>query len=372
MQIGYSKGMLRSSPGRESAMTDDQQLEIWFTPRERYQLDYWRTQIGATLDGLELRWLAQARPVWRLRRIGFLGALTGGPSESKSDNRYDHTLGAAYLAGLMATRCKLPPDVIRHLVAAVMLHDTGNRALSHTCEAAFDEISSTNGKELTEAIITGLPTGLVPSSHVLKADLIERGLNLDFLLQIFRKDRNQSDPDKRIAVELYSNPINPDTLDGILRAAHLLLAQYLNPVDVAKAFQRVGDRAVVSSDAISLLDGFWEKKDDTYQAHIHNEKALKLERHFTKATLALYSGYTSIQIFRLSDRRVRQDVARLSQDSAFPQAVVRDRPMDLFGSETLRFRKPRKYLVAESIPEGDKVDIGFLEQRYRSVRMESE
>lgn len=351
-------------------MIDDQQLEIGFFPRERYQLDYWSAQIGATLDGLELRWLAEARPVRRLKRIGFLGALTGGPSESRSDNRYDHTLGAAFLAGLMATRCKLPRDVVRHLVAAVMLHDTGNRALSHTCEGAFDEISGTTGKRLTEAIITGEPTGLVPPSHILKDELYERGLNPDFLMEIFHKDRSQIDPNRRLAVELYSNPINPDTLDGILRAAHLLLAQHLDPVEIARAFYRVGDEAAVPLDAISLMDAFWEKKDETYQAHIQNERALRLERCFTQAALTLYSGYTSIQIFNLTDRRVRQDVARLDKD-ALGQADLLHK-QDILGPNALRFRRPRRYLVTDSMPASGEATIDWLDRRYRSMQAGSD
>jgi len=244
--------------------------------------------------------------------------------------------------------------------------------LSHTCEGAFDAITGVSGKRLTESIITGEPRGVVPANYVIHSELVANGLDPDFLLAVFHKDANQLDEDKQLAVRLYSNPINPDTLDGILRAAHLLLAQYLNPVEVAQAFSRVGNDAAVPSAAVGLLDAFWRTKAATYQVHIHNADALRLERSFTEAALALYSGYTSIEIFKLSDPPVRRAVARFLEDGAFRAQRLRDTPLDLFGSEDFRFRRPRKYVIADTPRISDRLMIEQFQQRYRSVSQQTD
>ena len=87
--------------------------------------------------------LTATRPVQRLKKIGFLGAIdyrrhgSGREPHRRRHNRYDHSVGVALLALHYAAIRGLPQQTTRTLSAAGLLHDVGHGPLSHTLEPVF-------------------------------------------------------------------------------------------------------------------------------------------------------------------------------------------------------------------------------------------
>ena len=85
-----------------------------------------------------LRQLIGSRPVQRLRRIGFLGAVDRIQSRNWY-TRHDHSVGVARLALLYAKSRSLSQHDTRVLAVAGLLHDVGHGPLSHTLEPIFKD-----------------------------------------------------------------------------------------------------------------------------------------------------------------------------------------------------------------------------------------
>ena len=89
--------------------------------------------------------LEASKPVQRLKRIGFLGAIdyvqhsNGSQHHRRRHNRYDHSMGVAHLAQIYAQLCGLSQNKARVLTAAGLLHDVGHGPLSHTLEPIFQD-----------------------------------------------------------------------------------------------------------------------------------------------------------------------------------------------------------------------------------------
>jgi len=77
--------------------------------------------------------LLNLRDFQRLRRIRQLG-FTSLIYPSTTHTRFEHSLGATYLAGRFADNLELSEDDRKHLRAAALLHDIGHGPYSHTSE----------------------------------------------------------------------------------------------------------------------------------------------------------------------------------------------------------------------------------------------
>lgn len=304
----------------------------------------------------------------RLRDIGFLGILGPGPGHTTMDTRYNHTLGVTALACHIAERCELPISLSRYLLAATLLHDSANRALSHTCEGAFNSLTGITSRNLTTAIILRNRPSVVPQAYGVKRRLLKVGLDPQHVLLILAK-RNVLPPNADISVpaELLGSPISPDTLDGISRACAIFGEDCPNPFELAEHFFLYSGRVVIRRESLEWFDAFWHAKNAVYQKHINSSVAVELEGCVAKSAKELFHGWKSDAIFRLTDEDVRDPLLSKCTGQMMSYSDLVQFSF-LPPSAGLRFRDPMSYLVqSDACVDLDLIPVWELRKRYRTL-----
>ena len=207
-----------------------------------------------------LRELTRSRPVQRLTRIGFLGAVDRIQSRNWH-TRHDHSVGVARLALLYAKNRGLSRHDTRVLAVAGLLHDVGHGPLSHTLEPIFKRQFGITHHKAGFEIIRG-----------------ESSLGREILKAL---TRHRLDPDEIIAMIdgthrgrhafLFSSPINLDTIDGVTRCRSFFLR---TRPDVQSAERIVQTMSETDTPPIRTLDSFWQLKHQMYNSAIHNRLGL--------------------------------------------------------------------------------------------------
>lgn len=272
----------------------------------------------------------------RLHDIAFLGALDYTrrlflPKQQR--NRAAHSLQVAALANYVASQRGYPDELRRQLVIAALLHDIGHPPLSHSAEPALRARTGLGHHEAGALVIRGE----VAIGQELAA-LLRREADVPFILDLL---------DQKIPVDtggdLFSSPLNVDTLDGIARAVDCLMPELpplcrLASTRAALLEQRHGGVA------LAILDEFWERKN------------------------LIYTQFIGQPLGILSDQISRQFFTRTPAGQAFGVE-------DLFAGETLWQRKYRGLFRAldrlrlQQLPEW--LDDGPLEIEFRGYFIDS-
>lgn len=203
--------------------------------------------------------LLSSRPLQRLRRIRFLGAIdsfweTPLMPPRAHLSRFNHTVGVAYLMSRGSRYLGHNAAKTDMLVCAALLHDIGHGALSHSTEPAFERKLGLNHKTIGKRLILG---------NILS------GLEIHRILEGF-----EVDPDNVCRTidcapcadenRLLANPINVDTIDGILRTM-----SFFEPEEPIFAPEMILEFAISPSASNCYAgDYFWNLKDKTYTRYI--------------------------------------------------------------------------------------------------------
>lgn len=260
-----------------------------------------RVDASSLLDDPLLRGLIESRPVQRLRRIGFFGALDRLRGRNRH-NRYDHSVAVARLALLYAKRRRLSQRNTRLLAVAGLLHDIGHGPLSHTLEPVFRRRFGISHHSAGVQIIRG--------ESALGRDIPEvlarYGLDPDEVIALIEGTHHG-----RHAF-LFSSPINLDTIEGITRSRSFFLKMNTVFVSAEAIVQEIAE-----SDALptQVLDSFWRLKHQVYNAIIHHPLGL------------LYDG-------------LAQAIATHDIDAYTPRDFLKD-------EEQLRRTKPRLFALLD-------------------------
>lgn len=213
--------------------------------------------------------LCQTRPLRRLRRIGFLGAIdylklgTGRSPHRRRHNRYEHSLGVAKLAETYAEHRELNLDDRRLLMAAALLHDVGHGPLSHTLEPIFDREFGINHHYMTKRIIYGetrLGDGIRQTLQAYSVDPEEVLALID----------GEHDGPLNF---LFGSQINLDTVEGIMRCR----AFFGRRTAFGSAAALAGRLARSDELPTPNLDEFWELKHSVYNLFISANVGLVLD-----------------------------------------------------------------------------------------------
>jgi hypothetical protein len=197
----------------------------------------------------------------RLEDIRFLGAIdyTFKPNQyKKRHTRYEHSLGVAELALAYAKNFHLNQQTTDHIVVAALLHDIGHAPLSHSVENVFYERFNLNHHLATIKIIKGD----VKIGRGLSNTLSEYKMDVDRIIALIDGNENS------LAGKAFSNPINIDTIDGIIRSSSYYSTPKLSTMAVLNALSDS------SANATKILDSFWELKHKVYKNFIHSQKNL--------------------------------------------------------------------------------------------------
>lgn len=199
--------------------------------------------------------ILRSRPLQRLRDISFLGAidytaLVAGESNEQS-NRWEHSLGVATITDFVARERQYDNEKRRHLVAAALLHDIGHAPLSHSVEPYFKRRLGVGHHDLGEYFM---------EHDKVLSGVLNRHFDLSLIKALIAGKAGQD-----WGGDLFSSPINVDTIDGILRSmARFGEAPSLDPLTVAHAAFLEPDRA----ENRTILDQFWSAKGQVYTHYI--------------------------------------------------------------------------------------------------------
>ena len=248
-----------------------------------------------------LRELLESRPVRRLRRIGFLGAVDRLRSRYRH-NRYDHSVGVARLALLYAGERELSPHDSRLLSVAGLLHDVGHGPLSHTLEPIFMSRFGICHHKAGFQIIRG-ESALGPEIPEM---LVRHGVDPDEVIAMIDGTHHG-----RHAF-LFSSPVNLDTIEGITRCRSFFMRRKSVVVSAEAIVQAIAERDTLPT---QLLDSFWLLKHQMYNSILHHPMGL------------LYDG-------------LAQAIAKHDIDAFTPRDFLKD-------EKQLRRSKPRLFALLD-------------------------
>ena len=185
--------------------------------------------------------ILNSEPFQRLRRIKQLsGAHYVYPTAEH--NRFGHSLGAMYLAGLMGARLlphlNLKKETLQEIRIAGMLHDIGHGPFSHVFEEALIECRGWNHEDATEWLIRESELG----------DMLEKsGIDKKRIANLVRgKYKNKSDI---ILGSLVAGQVDADKMDYLLRDSFYCGVNY-GLID----FHRLINSLEVSKDYLTYFD----------------------------------------------------------------------------------------------------------------------
>lgn len=201
----------------------------------------------------------------RLSDVSFLGALDYiglNCQLSKSHrSRADHSLGVAALADYVAQQRGYSKDLRRHLTVAGLLHDIGHPPLSHSIEPYLKKVFGYGHHEMGDMLLSG-------ENHIGRQlkNVLAQEVGLDFIKSLIAGEAADSD-----GGDLFSSPINIDTIEGIIRSSYYLENSpvSLDPFQVASA-----SFLDSSESRYSMLDAFWRQKDFVYKELINCDVGL--------------------------------------------------------------------------------------------------
>ncbi|SMF24362.1 hypothetical protein SAMN02982989_3227 [Xaviernesmea oryzae] len=302
--------------------------------------------------------LCQTRPLRRLQRIGFLGAIdyvktgTGRSPHRRRHNRYEHSLGVAKLAETYSEHRELKLSDRRLIIAAALLHDVGHGPLSHTLEPVFEAEFGINHHQMGHSIIRG---------ETKLGDGIGRTLRAYSV-----------DPEEVIALIdgkhdgplnfLFSSQINLDTVEGITRCRAFFGRR------TAFGSARALTARLCRSNHLptSSLDEFWELKHSVYNLFITANVGLVLD------SVAQAYMRDNISRFTADDFLTTEDNLRSRHGYIFKifhmvtaRAVELRRELSRTWLDTELPVKKRRFFVDENEPLSG---VDAINRRYRQSK----
>jgi HD superfamily phosphohydrolase len=273
----------------------------------------------------------------RLKKVSFLGAIDYLYTNKKKYSRYEHSLSVATLGLLYAKLTNISKEQRDYLVVSALLHDIGHGPLSHSMESVFKTkyhlSHHTNGNN----IILGKTKSGVELNNILSTYGISSKKVVDILDGKIKE---------KYTFALY-NPINIDTIDGILRSylqmfsnkkRYEKIAMMLQPTDIVKA--------IVDKNT-KVLDEFWKLKDFVYKNIIH--KPINLYADIVSQKFASHQNICSDD-FLLSDNTFRKKYHDLF--------VMLSSLENTYTRERLNYTK-RFYIIKEDVKVQNNEDIQF-------------
>jgi uncharacterized protein len=226
-------------------------------------------------------------PFQRLADISFMGAIDylsmAAFLNKEPRTRFAHSLGVAGLANFISIKRNYSRELRKHLIAASLLHDIGHAPLSHSVEPYLKESLGLDHHEIGAMIINGK----VESSRSLN-EYLQSNFDLGFIRSLI--DRVAPDSD---GGDLFSDKINIDTIDGIIRACECYLNYSTVPdrLDVARAafFPDTEER-------LSVLEIFWGLKNIVYKDLVHSATSV-LADSFSSSYSMGYPAFPGIKKF---------------------------------------------------------------------------
>jgi HD superfamily phosphohydrolase len=192
--------------------------------------------------------ILDTRPVQRLRRIRQLsGAEYVYPAATHT--RFEHVLGATYLAGVVAENlpAKLDESEKKALKVAALLHDVGHAPFSHLFEPLLQKYVGKTHEDMSTSIILNSELSGVLQQEGLDPNLVSR-------LSVGRF----SDPKRAYLDQIIRSSVDVDKMDFVLRDSYHTGAGY-GGVDIFRLIYTMdvlNGNLAVDVTALSTLESF--------------------------------------------------------------------------------------------------------------------
>ena len=252
--------------------------------------------------------LLETRPMQRLRRIGFLGALDRIRSRHWY-SRLEHSIGVAHLALLYADLRDLSHHDTRLLTAAGLLHDVGHGPLSHSLEPVFRAYFGISHHDAGRSTIRGLS----PLGNEIPTVLTRHGVDVEETIAMI--DGQHDGPH----AFLFSSPINLDTIEGMTRCYSFFDRNSQTPIRASEIVRRIATDSIFPTD---ITDNFWQLKHHVYAGLIHSPRNFFYDALAQASMVEDIGGFSEKDFFK-DDEQLRRgkrtlfkyiDIARRTPD----------------------------------------------------------
>lgn len=282
--------------------------------------DTLKTELLKNLYSVDLyREIIESHLFTRLKNIHFLGAIDYLYTNKKKHTRYEHTLSVATLA-LHYSRIKnLTFNNEKYLVCAALLHDIGHGPLSHSMEPSFKRLFNITHHKAGMRIINGSS----PLGKGIYNILSKYKININEIINLLD---GKSKKEYAFALD---NPINIDTIDGILRT-YTYLSNSRNKNRKLTLLPNIYEilEATTNIKQLNVLDEFWKLKDFVYSKIINDD-------------IHMYADNFS-QDFVLSEKRIKEN------DFYLTELQFKESYGELFNNlKSLKARKDEKNFSIE-------------------------
>lgn len=206
----------------------------------------------------------------RLKKISFLGAidylhyestLTKGPR-----SRAEHSICVAALAAFVAHHRNYNKELTQHIVVAGLLHDIGHPPLSHSVEPYLKQFLGIGHHEMGETLLRG--------EHKISKKLhkdLKNQVDIDVIEKFISGDMPRD-----FGGDLFSSPINIDTIDGIIRSLRYYKKFTTIPTHIDIAYSSFIEK---EESKFKKLDQFWNMKNLVYKIIINREDGILADKY---------------------------------------------------------------------------------------------
>ncbi|SFC07599.1 HD domain-containing protein [Pragia fontium] len=244
-------------------MKHNKNMQLWqseLDDSDEIGMAYW---VEKTRNDFIFKQIIDTPAFERLYDISFLGAIdyTFKNKLSKENrNRATHSIYVASLANYIATNRNYDDDLRINIVVAALLHDIGHLPLSHSAEPYVKKMFGYGHHECGEKIINGE----VKIANELKL-ILNKYCCSSFIKSLLNNNISYID-----GGDLFSNKINIDTIDGILRCLEYKSNNNLN-INRMKIAKAAFLDLTNENSSFNELDTFWKGKDWIYSSFINTD-----------------------------------------------------------------------------------------------------